>query len=796
MKQKSLSFTSPLQPDRMCQRCTLYQHANSVCLMGSGSSRSGVMVVGEAPGEREDALDRPFSGRSGNLLDRLLREAGISRDDVYVTNTVKCRPPENRKPDKKEIKACSFHLDREIEHLKPKYVLLLGATALGVVGKSKITELHGRPIEKDGVVYFPVFHPAYVLRDPSKEPIFADDIRKFADLVNGKRTLSYDAKWKVVNHRNLEDFVDHFNESDSFAFDLETTDVTWWDVYQRINLMVIAVPGMSYVVPMGLGDSPVRNNMEWQRDLVHLLVGLSAGKWCVAQNGKFDNLWLMSRFGTRFHLDFDTMLAHHILNENLPHDLKFLVKTVLNGPDYDLPLREKQGHVPSAWPKLREYAGRDGGFTLELATRFREEIRKEPLLERMFYNLVMPAARLFERVESVGQYVNLERRSALREKLRDERKQSLRKLRSMAGKLINWNSPQQVGKLFFEDLGIPVTHLTGKGQPSTSESAILEIKDKYPIAGELTHYRELEKTLSTYVDGWDPLMVGPYAHFSYKLHGTVTGRYASRLHSIPRDDSIRSLIEAPEGWTYVAADYSQIELRIAAQVSGDVELQRLFQIGADVHSATASRILGVPPEKLTKEQRKMAKAVNFGFIYGMGFMKFVLYAWENYETRVTAKEGKKFRNAFFEMFNGLPKWHARQRRIVTTNGYVRTLTGRKRRLPAIYSPDEAARAEAGRLAINSPVQGFAAELKAMAMVEIGGTIPSEIVMVKGEHHDAILTWVKNEYLYEGMTQIKQIMERPKLLDTFGIELDVPIVAEVEYGPWGLGKKWDGSKPKQ
>lgn len=760
------------------------------------------MIIGEAPGAREDELGKPFQGRSGAKLKEWLDEAGLDWRDVYITNVVKCRPPENRDPEADEIKACREFLDAEFSRIRPTHVLLLGRIPLKLAGKSKITEVRGSVIVKDGITFFPTFHPAYVLRNPGMESVVKSDFENFARLVRGEEILKTDeVQWEELNHDNFDDFTREYDESEAFSFDLETTGLDWWKPGERVNLLTLGLAKRSWVIPLSLGywcgdyappgASPIRNDLGLQRDLVRWIVAKQGDRWSYGQNAKFDNLWLMHHYGVKFRLDFDDKLASHILDENRPNNLKYMVKTLLGGPDYDLPLKEKLGLVPSAWPKLKRYAAEDGVFTRQLGEMFYKELNRQPTLERLFYELIMPAARVFEDVELEGMYVDVERKSRFGRRLQREKDTLETKMNEEVGHTVNWNSPQQVGKAFFEEMNMPVTQMTAKGKPSTSESAILDLKDKYPIAAKLAKLRELEKYLSTYINGWDALRDGDFVYFGYKLDGTVTGRYSSRLHQVPRDAEVRSLITAPEGWSFVAADYSQIELRIVAQLSQDPTMVHVFASGGDIHSHTASLIAGKNVEDLTKEERKMAKAINFGLIYGMGWKKLMVYAWEKYGVRLTPQQAKTFRRRFFEMYDGLLKWHDRQRRIVRSRGYVRTLTGRMRHLPNINSGDESARAEAERLGINSPVQGFGSELKSMAMVELHETFRNrrDEFRLKGEHHDAILMWVKTASLGRILPHVKNIMENPKLLNTFEIDMSVPLIAEIEVGPWNKGVKW-------
>lgn len=194
--------------------------------------------------------------------------------------------------------------------------------------------------------------------------------------------------------------------------------------------------------------------------------------------------------------------------------------------------------------------------------------------------------------------------------------------------------------------------------------------------------------------------------------------------------------------------------------------------------------------EVTKDERKMAKAVNFGLVYGMGWPKLVIYARDNYGVDMTNNEAKQFRRRFFELYSALPVWHERQRRCVRAFGQVVSLSGRVRRLPGIDSSDRGMRAEAERQAINSPVQGFGSgDLKAMAMVEISDTFKPKVLQIKGEVHDSILMWVRTKLLDSTLPRVKKIMEQPHLLETFGIKMTVPLVVDFEVGPWGEGKEW-------
>jgi DNA polymerase-1 len=257
------------------------------------------------------------------------------------------------------------------------------------------------------------------------------------------------------------------------------------------------------------------------------------------------------------------------------------------------------------------------------------------------------------------------------------------------------------------------------------------------------------------------------------------------MQQVPRDLCIRSIIGTQAGWKFIEADFSQIELRIAAMFSGDRSLLRAFNTGGDPHRETAAAVLGKAPEAITKEERKMAKAVNFGFLYGMGWRKFKIYAKEKYDVIVTDEEAQAYRTAFFEKYSALPAWHARQRRLVRTLGQVQSPTGRIRHLPSISSVDDGVQSEAEREAINSPVQGFASDLTVLAMVILHDKLDPSRCRIIGNVHDSIMFEATDDYAEEASGLIKHTMEHLPVQRLFGYKMTVPIEAEVTIGNhWG------------
>ena len=393
----------------------------------------------------------------------------------------------------------------------------------------------------------------------------------------------------------------------------------------------------------------------------------------------------------------------------------------------------------------------------------------------------------------------------------------------------NWGSTDQLRWLLFDHLGIKPLDKTDSGNYSTSESVIKRLD--HPCTEALLRFRAAKQQLSFFIDGWKPFLhkksKGFYLHPSFKLHGTVTGRLSCEhpnLQQVPRDPRIRSLISAETGWTLIQCDLSQAELRIAAELAREKTMIHAFTHGIDVHWMTAIReierggglkdlVIGTACQiakknnmsygdaiqvlikvghsacedvnKEWKEYRKKAKAINFGYLFGMWWKKFKIYARDNYGVIVTDEQAEESRNFFFDTYSGLDPWHKRQRRYVRRHGYVKTLSGRKRRLPEAKSAEQTPqRKEAERQAINSPVQSFANEINLMAAIQLRKEFGRKVVKICGTVHDAVLFRVRNDRVEEVYERMLEIMRWPDLMDEFDIVFSVPIEADGDIGPWG------------
>ena len=787
----------PEERNPQCEKCELYKSSKHVCIAGIGPKDAEIFIIGEAPGSAEARFGKPFQGPAGQLLRECLTKVGIDPEKCFITNMVGCRPPENRTPTNPELKACRGYLEHELRTVNPRFVLLLGATALKFIGRKGITDLQGTVQEPgDGRLYFPLLHPAAILRFPDKLDGFTDYLAKFKKLTEGTLVEVGKTPFKFVTPLNEDLFISKFRESPEFSFDIETTGLQQHAEDFRVNSIGYTLSDdATWVLPLALNKNPT-----WAKTVFRHTTRLAEGKIAIAHNGKFDDNGIWHDFDAKFRLTFDTMLASHVFDENSSHELKYLARVHCGAPEWDdLLLREKIDPVKyNCLDKFYQYQAEDPYWTMQLYRFYRDKFKGTVKLRRLFNKLVMPAARIFEEIDYGGLFIRLkefeETRIELKRKIAQNEVELLQMMRQ-AGvrRIVNWGSPKQVAEILYEKLKLPVTEKTDKGAPSTGESALLQIQGMHPISDKLIEWRGNNKQLNTYIEGWEELMEGPMLYLSTKLHGTVTGRYSSRLHQTPRDGTIRNLVDAPPPYTFVVADYSQIELRLVAHAAQEPTMMKIFQEGGDIHIATAQDVM-MTDEEPTKEQRKAAKGVNFGYVYGMWWVKFKKYAKEKYGVDLTDQQAKSFREAYFAKYCALPHWHDHVRDIVREQGYIEYLSGRIRRLPGVYSSNKEVRQEAERQAINSPIQGFGSgDLKVMAMIEIYETFCQNVkdppLLLKGEVHDSILMWIKTDRLFEIMPKVKAIMENPKLFETFHIKLDVPLIADIEYGTWGLGTKF-------
>lgn len=787
------------RPD--CTLCPLHEDAEYVCLMGSGSRKSKIMIVGEAPGAREDETHQAFVGAAGQLLTELLEAVGIERSECYITNAVKCRPPGNRTPTRAEAKVCSTtYLAEEMERLGPALVLSLGNSALqATTGRSGITKHRGKLFRVGSSRVLPTFHPAAALRSPKYLPAIKADFAALARLHRGGSEGEGPAptRTKIVRTpAQLDWLLRKLEEADEVAFDLETDGFDEWrDGTQIVTAGFSWTPGLGVTLPLAHPESPWKNSYD---DVLKRLKPILERARLIAHNGKFDARWLAAA-GIFVRVSFDTMLAAHLLDENQSKALEYLVTTLLGIDTWKIDL----GHTPprdQPLKRLAVYQARDADNTLRLKHFLAARLKEEPRLARLFVKLMMPASHALTKVEQGGIYIH---RNKLEEGTATVQA-NLNKLTSYMDKSsggINYNSPQQVAPWLFEKLGMELIETTRTGAPSTREAVLLQLAKESSYARALLKYRKWQK-YSGYLNNWaERIDSRGRIHPSFLLHGTVTGRLSSRspnLQQVPRDPFMRSMFGAPKGWVFVEADYSQIELRIIAMLANEPTMLHLLNTGQDLHYNTAMQILKKPREAITKDERVIwGKHPNFGLCFGMGPGDpegvreggYVTYCTDNgidmdYATAKSVYDG------FHATYSRLRPWYERQRRLAARYLRVTSAMGRVRHLPDMQSTDNKVRAEAERQAINSPVQCLASDICLMSLVRLDRAFDSRVARVVGSIHDAILTQVRADAVDEIAPFIREVMEDMSYLrKVFGTIITVPIRVDVSVGDsWGSGSE--------
>lgn len=786
-----------------CTLCPLYQDADTVCMEGSGPTSARLMIVGEAPGYNEDRLGRPFVGDSGKLLDRELAAVGLAREDIFVTNAVKCRPPDNRKPSTAERKACKPYLEAEVAAIKPALMIVTGNSAMqAVLGTSGITQKMNAVYDKDGTPVLPILHPAAVLRDPTYMGAFRSGLQLAKRVLDDTNVMPETDVLVVKDMTDLQElFVYHLPEVTSpIAIDIETATTTgrkdgglepWAPDWRLDTISFTWESGTSWVLPLEHPEAP------WSESQLKMIyewldIGLK-DKRLIGHNIKFDLLGLRWRGVTSPRAHFDTMVASHLLDENGQHGLKPLARQYLGAGAYEDAIKY-DGTDDLA--TLAKYNGQDTDYTLRLYHIFREKLLANPRLLRIFMLVSMPAVNTLIDVETRGFPVDVPR-------LRDRHREINAELKRLSDEMLayvpeddrpkaNWNRSNFLEHFLFETLDLPVVDVTPTDKPSMNRDSLLEIADAHPVVPLLLEYRKWKKWESTYTRPWiERLKRKGKARLypNYKVTGTVTGRLSSDFQQVPRNNFIRGIIGARKGYRLIEADFSQVELRIAAMVADEPTMQTIYQNGGDIHMEMAVAITGKPAEQVTKEERSRAKPVNFGFLYGMGAANYVPYARAQYGQIVTQAQAEHYRWTFFNRFPKLRDWHGYQRRQVHVLGYVDSPIGRRRRLPAVNSPDKEKRAEAERQAINSPVQGFASDMTLLAMIECERDLLLKELdcQMIGQVHDSIMFEVPEDNAGPAAIRVRTILDEtaPRIQRKFGYVCPVPVTGDVAvHTHWG------------
>jgi DNA polymerase-1 len=585
----------------------------------------------------------------------------------------------------------------------------------------------------------------------------------------------------------LSGFVAKLNAAELVGFDTETTG---------LEPMLAKLVGMSFAFGDTAWYLPLAHTYPGAPDQVGVEKALKLLKgWLesarhrkVGQNLKFDAHILANHGVALGGMAHDTLLESYVYEVHERHDMDSMAARHLGWKTitYDEVTGKGASRIPFSSVEIgraTEYAAEDADFALSVHSVLYGKISVDEKLKFVYEKIEMPAMPVLLRMERNGVLIDGGKLDAQSHELGKEMLAIEQNAYQAAGQPFNLNSPKQIQEILFEKQKLPVKKKTPKGQPSTDEDVLAELALDYPLPKLLLEYRGLAKLKSTYTDKL-PRMVDAgtgRVHTTYSQATAVTGRLASNdpnLQNIPvrtpQGRRIREAFIAPKGSRIVSADYSQIELRIMAHLSGDKGLRHAFEHGHDVHQATAAEVFGVPLEKVSKDERRTAKVINFGLIYGMS--AFGLAQNLGLE-RATAQA---YIESYFNRYPGVKNFMDKTREMARSRGYVETVFGRRLRLPEINSGSPARRQGAERAAINAPMQGTAADLIKLAMIAVQNWLDEEKRATKlvMQVHDELVLEVPEDELGEVKEKVRELMQNVA-------KLDVALVVDV-----GVGDNWD------
>lgn len=500
------------------------------------------------------------------------------------------------------------------------------------------------------------------------------------------------------------------------------------------------------------------------------------------QNGKFDTLFIEYKYGITLPIHYDVMLMGTAYDLAAPHSLDVMAENYLGIPSWDIPLREK---IKPNNPVVEKYLEKDLSVPFELFSFFYFRLTEKQWMHNDL--LLRRAYLMYRKAERKGIYFDREQHKIVRKDYKRKMDEKLAVLNAEYN--INWNSPPQVADVFFNKEKLPVIKKSPKTGAPSADAKVLRrlVAQGFDLPTKLLEYKFYYGATTKFLNKW-----GDYASYDGRIHpsfnitNVVTGRTSCsdpNLQQVPRNPELRTLFTAAPGRVLIEADYSQIELRIAADYANDKTMLNIYRTGGDIHTQTAIDTSG--RKEPTKEDRSKAKAVNFGFLYGMLARGFVDYAFDSYGVVFTLSEAERFRQLFFNKYAQLLGWHKETEIICESLGGVENRFGRFRALPDIYSRNKWERGDAVRRAINTPVQSTASDILLFAAVECDEILSKPMdLSVVGTIHDAILFDVPEDMVEDAKKEIKRIMSRPKALDIFDVTFKVPIEADVGVGAWG------------
>ncbi|MBL0669101.1 DNA polymerase I [Aeromonas jandaei] len=674
------------------------------------------------------------------------------------------------------------------EQVRLSYVLATIKTDVAL--EQSLEELQLGPIDKEALL---AVYREYELRNLIKELESgdADESEAEGDDEGVAPVSAIETDYRcILDEAEFDDWLARLQAAPLFAFDTETTSLDYMEA-RVVGVSFAIEPGKAAYVPFGhdyLGAPVQLTEAVVLGKLKPLLEDPARLK--VGQNLKYDRNVLLNHGIELQGIAYDTMLESYVLNSTASrHDMDSLARRYLNAETISFEDIAGKGVKQLTFNQIEleqaaPYAAEDADITLRLHQALWGKLSAEPGLAKVFSEIELPLLPVLARMERLGTTIEPKLLHQQSQEIEVRLAELEKQAHELAGQEFNLSSPKQLGEILFTKLGLPIIKKTPKGAPSTAEEVLAELAETYELPRLLMEHRGLAKLKSTYTDKL-PLMIKPQTgrvHTSYHQAVAATGRLSStdpNLQNIPvRNEQGRRIRQAfipCAGYKLVAADYSQIELRIMAHLSGDKGLLTAFAEGKDIHKATAAEVFGVELDAVTSDMRRSAKAINFGLIYGMSAFGLAK------QLGIGRAEAQKYMDLYFERYPGVLEYMERTRQQAEAQGYVETLFGRRLYLPDIKSRNAGLRKAAERAAINAPMQGTAADIIKRAMINVDSWIrgiEDESIRMLMQVHDELVFEIREEKLEEYIAIIKEKMSA-------AAELDVPLVVEA-----GTGDNWD------
>lgn len=815
-----------------CDKCPLKDRP---VVPGYGP-KGGLVIVGEAPGVNEVRRGRPFVGDSGALLREVLKACGQDPDEVYYTNTVRCHPAGNKTPGMTAIRACNGRLMDELRDVAPTKILTAGGIALtGVLGASAVLPVTKKRGQAQGVsvgdrqvLLVPTIHPALVLRDVNMFPDILFDIQKWLT-VDAPLPEPIVDTWVANDFSELAERLEVLAQASVVACDLETYGFRpTQDALLSIGFGVVDFDGNGEAVIVPEEMLPSSKVKRLLAEFLHEVDTTFA-----FHNAKFDLQFLQHYFGEPLGRSVrvaDTMLLHYLYDERpigryLGHGLKDIARTWYDVPDYhwDFEAFYAAQKEERDYQALYAYQAKDCVYTARLYFDVRERLEEErrddpgvgwfdPVL--VHDTILVPGARAFAQAEYHGTYIDQAFFRSMGSMLETRVSDHLRALELVAGEGFNPGSPSQVKKYITDTMGDLVRLDVRKGymraasdEASTDRETLVamirlwgEDDPRSKVLKHIIDYRNAQKVLQTNVTG---LMSRTDGHSrirpSFQLAGTATGRLSCRepnFQNIPAysEYHVREGFAVPPGFVFVEADYSQLELRVAAWLSEDPDLIEVFASGKDIHAEVAVAMFHKPAEEITSEERYMAKRVDFGILYGRSSKALAEGPEMDYYVdnlggeRWTLEQAELYVTRFLEGFPVLRDWMKKTADHAVRDGFVDTPLGRRRRFPYIT---KAISGHTRRQAVNTPIQSVASDLCLQALVRINDRAPEFGGHLLFSVHDSIALEVPLDQLDKAVPILREEMTSHLAIDPKGI----PFLCDIEVGAnWGNAKKYSEEHP--